>query len=175
MRNLMRLGSAALVLTALGSGAAAAAETAALYDTYCALCHQAAGAGASSQFPRLAGRVGAIAADPKGRAYLVQVVHNGLSGTIVVDGAPLTGVMPAQAQLTPDDVARILNYLLELRPERSGGSPEKRQRRDAGPPAPHAHPKPFTAKEVTSLAAGSKSRDELLAERKALVDARVIP
>ena len=156
MRKWMRLCGAALVSIALGSGSAIAAETAALYNTYCALCHQAAGAGATSQFPRLAGRVGAIAADPKGRAYLVQVVRNGLSGTLVVDGAPLTGVMPPQT-LTPEDVARILNYLLALSP------------------APHSHPKPFTAAEITSLAAGSKSRDELLAERKALVDARVIP
>jgi mono/diheme cytochrome c family protein len=157
MREWARLCGATLVAIAISGGVATAAETAALYNIHCALCHQAAGAGATAQFPRLAGRVGAIAADPKGRAYLVQVVHNGLSGMIVVDGAPLTGIMPAQSQLTPDDIARILNYLLTL------------------PPAPHAHPKSFTAAEIASLSSGSRSRDELLAERKALVDARVIP
>lgn len=152
----VRLCGAVLISSAIGAGAATAAEPATLYNTHCSLCHQAAGAGATAQFPRLAGRVGAIAGDVNGRAYLVQVVYNGLSGTIVVDGAPLTGVMPAHSQLTPDIVARILNYLSAL------------------PPAPPTHPKPFTAAEIASLSGGPRSRDELLAERKALVDARVI-
>src|SRR5262245_59160027 len=152
----LRLGAA--LVFALASGAAVAREPADLYNTHCALCHQAAGSGAAGQFPRLAGRVGNIALDAKGRAYLVSVVASGLSGTITVDGTPLTGVMPPQAQIPPEELAQIFNYLLSL------------------PPKPRARPKPFTAEEIKSPGtASAPSREQLRAQRQALVEARVIP
>jgi cytochrome c553 len=142
----------------LAAGAAlAAGPSAGAYDTNCSLCHQAGGVGATAQFPRLAGRVSAVAMDKRGRAYLVHVVHNGLSGTLTIDGAPLTGVMPPQPQLSAQDIAQILNYLITLSPP------------------PGAHPKSFSAAEVTSLTAATLTRDELLAERQTLVEAKVLP
>jgi hypothetical protein len=86
----MRSGVAtALLLTVLlAPGKAPAAASSALYDAHCALCHQRAAAGAPGQFPRLAGRVAAIAANPDGRAYLVGVVRNGLSGSLELSGPP---------------------------------------------------------------------------------------
>jgi mono/diheme cytochrome c family protein len=146
-------------LATIAPGAAALAATPKeLYDTHCSLCHQAGAAGAAAQFPKLAGRAGALAADAKGRSFLVSVVRNGLSGTITIDGAPLTGVMPAQPGLEAQDLAQILNYLASL------------------PPTPRTKPKLFAAAEVTSLSAvGALSREQLMAQRQALVESHVLP
>ena len=74
---------------------AAAADGAAVFDNNCAFCHQAGGVGVPGQFPRLAGRVGAIAAKPEGKTFLPQVLLNGMSGRITVDGEQILGIMPA--------------------------------------------------------------------------------
>jgi mono/diheme cytochrome c family protein len=55
---------AAAILAATAGGADA--DGAAVFDNSCAFCHQAGGVGVPGQFPRLAGRVGAIAAKPEG-------------------------------------------------------------------------------------------------------------
>lgn len=151
------------VLVSATVNLAAGAPPATLYETNCSLCHQTAARGAPAQFPRLNGRATAIASDQRGRAYLVHVVRNGMAGTIVVDGTPLTGVMPPQAQLSPQDIAQILNYILSLSPSSPG-------------PSPHgSSPKPFTGAEVAALSATAISADALQAERQALVAASVIP
>ncbi len=108
-----------LLLTALvallGVGrVAAAADPQAMFDSRCALCHQKGGVGVRGQFPRLAGRLGAIAATPGGRAYLQQVVLFGMAGRIEVDGQSLVGVMPSFAQFSDDDLAALLNYVTSL-------------------------------------------------------------
>jgi mono/diheme cytochrome c family protein len=81
------------------------------YDTTCGLCHQKGAVGVPGQFPRLVGRVNQLAAEPPGRAYLIRVVMFGLAGRIDVDGASITGVMPAFQSLADADVATVLNYL----------------------------------------------------------------
>jgi mono/diheme cytochrome c family protein len=155
----MRSGVAtALLLTVLlAPGKALAAASSALYDAHCALCHQRAAAGAPGQFPRLAGRVAAIAANPDGRAYLVGVVRNGLSGSLEVDGVVFTGLMPAFPQLQSDELASIFNYLTTLRS------------------TPREKPHRFTDAEVASLSKRMLSAQQLLAERESLTSARVIP
>jgi len=154
----MHVAAAALVLVAgLAPFAAQAAESSALYDTHCALCHQRGGAGAPGQFPRLAGRIATIAADARGRAYLVSVVRNGLSGSISVDGTTLTGLMPPLPQLEAQEVATILNYLASL------------------PPAPKHKPQRFSAAEVTTVSQQLLPPQQLPAERQSLVNAGVIP
>lgn len=91
-----------------------AGESARLYDTHCALCHQLEGAGLAGQFPRLAGRGGEIAVTEAGRRFLVEVSLFGMAGKIEVDGAAIVGVMPGFALLSDGDIAAILNYVVGL-------------------------------------------------------------
>jgi mono/diheme cytochrome c family protein len=93
---------------------AAAADGAALFDTQCAFCHQAGGVGVPGQFPRLAGRAGAIAAKAEGRKFLSQILLNGMSGRITVDGEQILGIMPAFDSLSDDDIAAVLTHVSGL-------------------------------------------------------------
>jgi hypothetical protein len=113
--------------------------------------------GAPGQFPRLAGRVATIAGNPDGRAYLVGVVRNGLSGSIKVDGVMVAGLMPALPQLQVQELASILNYVTSLEP------------------APTRKPQRFSGAEVASLSKRVLASQQLLSERESLVSAGVIP
>ena len=108
--------TAALLLC--GPWAAAAAATAprnAVFDANCSMCHQLRAVGVPGQFPRLAGRVGKIAATAAGRAYLEHVVLYGMMGTITVDATPIVGgVMPSFAALSNQELAAALNYVASL-------------------------------------------------------------
>jgi len=146
-----------LSLTASGAAVAAAPTTgASLYDNNCALCHQQGGVGSPGQFPKLSGRIAAVAAKPEGRAYLGQVVLNGMSGKIVVSGTPMMGVMPGFPQLSNADVASILNYLTTL------------------PPAGREKVAKFTANEVEKLRKIPMASQQISTERGKLVDANVL-
>ncbi|HWY63904.1 MAG TPA: cytochrome c, partial [Rhizomicrobium sp.] len=103
---------AAAILAATAGGAAA--DGAAVFDNSCAFCHQSGGVGVAGQFPRLAGRVGAIAAKPEGKKFLPQILLNGMSGRITVDGEPILGIMPAFNTLSDEDIAAVLSYLTGL-------------------------------------------------------------
>jgi mono/diheme cytochrome c family protein len=143
---------AAAVLAAVTG--AARADGAAVFDTSCAFCHQAAGVGVPGQFPRLAGRVGAIAAKPDGRKFLPQILLNGMSGRITVDGEPILGIMPAFETLSDDDMAAVLSYLAAL---------------------DHA-PVPFTTDEIAAARALPRvSSGDIAAERARLSAAKIVP
>ena len=94
--------------------ATASADGQAVFDNSCAFCHQAGGVGVPGQFPRLAGRVGAMAARPEGKAFLTTVLFNGMSGRVTVDDQPILGIMPAFDSLSDDDMAAVLTYLSGL-------------------------------------------------------------
>ena len=143
---------AAAILAATAS--AAAAEGAAVFDNSCAFCHQAGGVGVPGQFPRLAGRVGTIASNPDGKAFLPKVLLNGMSGRITADGEPVLGIMPAFDSLSDDDIAAVLTYLSGL---------------------DHA-PVTFTAREIGEARAQPKlSPTEIVAQRAALSDKKIVP
>jgi mono/diheme cytochrome c family protein len=144
-----------LTLTALGGTASGRPpDGGALFVQNCALCHQKGATGLAGQFPRLAGRVGAISASPEGRAYLVDVLTYGMAGQVTVDGAPILGAMPSFASLPDDQVAAILRYLSGL----GGGG------------------RPPTPAEVASLRAREKkTTTDVLAERRQLAAAGVVP
>jgi mono/diheme cytochrome c family protein len=131
---------------------AAVADGAALFDANCAFCHQAGGVGVPGQFPRLAGRAGAIAAKPEGKKFLPQILLNGMSGRITVDGQPVLGIMPAFNTLSDDDIASVLNYLTGL---------------------DHA-PIVFTADEIKAVRAQPAPAD-MMAERARLSAAKIVP
>ncbi len=114
--------------------------------------------GLAGTFPRLAGRVAAISTQPAGRAYILDVLNNGMIGTLTVDRQSLTGVMPPFAQLPAEQVAAILSYVQTL-----GDPPAKR-------------PAPFTVDEVAAArAAAPKTPAEVLGERQRLVKAKQVP
>lgn len=141
---------AAAFLAATAGGAYA--DGAAVFDASCAFCHQAGGVGVPGQFPRLAGRVGAIAAKPEGKKFLPQVVLNGMSGRITVDGEQILGIMPALASLSDEDIASVLSYLTGL---------------------DHAAV-PFTADEIKAIRAQPAPAD-MMAERARLSAAKIVP
>jgi mono/diheme cytochrome c family protein len=103
-----------LLLALYGMTAAYADEPNAVYDKNCALCHQKGGAGVRGQFPRLAGRVGAIAATDAGRRYLLDVVLFGMAGQVEVDRVSIVGAMPSFATLSDEELASVLNYVTHL-------------------------------------------------------------
>jgi mono/diheme cytochrome c family protein len=141
---------AAAILAATAGGAVA--DGAAVFDNSCAFCHQSGGVGVPGQFPRLAGRVGAIAAKPEGRKFLPQILLNGMSGRITVDSEPILGIMPAFNTLSDDDIASVLSYLTGL---------------------DHA-PIVFTADEIKAVRAQPAPAD-IMAERARLSAAKIVP
>lgn len=147
------------LLAGVGASAvAAAADGSAVYTQSCLMCHQSTGAGLAGQFPRLAGRVAAMAAVPKARPYLVQVLSRGMAGSITVDGQAIIGMMPGFAQITDADTAALLNHLLTL-----GKAPRKA-------------PAPFTAEEVQAVRAGpALSATDVHALRGTLGIAKIAP
>ncbi len=80
----------------------------ALFNGTCSVCHQSNGTGLPNVFPPLA-ESDYLLAD-KNRA--IQVVLNGLSGAVKVNGATYNSVMPPMSQLNDDEVANILTYSL---------------------------------------------------------------
>lgn len=95
-----------------------ASEGAALFAQHCAACHQADGSGTVGLAPPLLGehwqRLGAD------RNYLVQVITQGLSGLIVVNGQRFVSSMPAFAgQLNDEQLAAIATHLQTLQ-QRTG-------------------------------------------------------
>ena len=80
----------------------------ALFSGTCSTCHLANGAGLPGVFPPLA-KSDWLAAYPK-RA--IDVVLHGMSGPVKVNGQDYNSVMPPMSQLTDDEVANILTYVL---------------------------------------------------------------
>jgi nitrite reductase (NO-forming) len=80
----------------------------ALFAGTCSTCHQANGAGLPGVFPPLA-KSDWLAANPK-RA--IDVVLGGLTGPVKVNGGDYNSVMPPMSQLTDDEVANILTYVM---------------------------------------------------------------
>lgn len=79
----------------------------ALFNGTCSVCHQSNGQGIEGAFPPLAGS-DLLAATPK-RA--IQIVLNGLSGPLTVNGKAYNSVMPPMSQLNDDELANILTYV----------------------------------------------------------------
>ncbi|MGI9245239.1 MAG: c-type cytochrome, partial [Steroidobacteraceae bacterium] len=96
----------------VAAGAAPSAERmqagAEVFNTACLACHQATGQGLPGAFPPLA-KSDFLLSNPE-RA--VGVVVRGLTGEVVVNGQKYNSVMPAMTQLTDQQVADVLTYVL---------------------------------------------------------------
>jgi len=80
----------------------------ALYSGTCSVCHQGNGEGLPDVFPPLA-RSDYMMGD-KERA--IGIVLNGLTGKVTVNGKDYNSVMPPMSQLTNDEIASILTYVM---------------------------------------------------------------
>ncbi|MEZ5328925.1 MAG: c-type cytochrome [Verrucomicrobiales bacterium] len=77
-----------------------------IYNRVCLACHQAEGQGIPSAFPPLAGS-DFLNADTN-RA--INVVINGLTGPVVVNGNTFNSVMP-KLEMSDDDISSVLTYV----------------------------------------------------------------
>jgi nitrite reductase (NO-forming) len=84
------------------------AAGAVLYNGTCSVCHQQNGEGLAGVFPPLANS-DYLMADSR-RA--IEVVLNGLTGPVTVNGAAFNSVMPPMSQLNDDEIANILTFAL---------------------------------------------------------------
>jgi mono/diheme cytochrome c family protein len=117
-----RRGLAALILSSVTIAVARADSAgfpwqqvgASTYASTCLACHQANGEGVPDSFPPLAGHTPELLAAPGGRDYLVRLALFGLQGTIMVNGRPFNGAMPAWGELLSDaQLAGALNFVLQ--------------------------------------------------------------
>jgi nitrite reductase (NO-forming) len=80
----------------------------ALFAGTCSTCHQPNGEGMAGVFPPLAAS-SVLKASPK---RIVDIMMHGLNGAITVNGKDYNSTMPAQTQLTDDEIANIGTFVL---------------------------------------------------------------
>jgi mono/diheme cytochrome c family protein len=98
---------------ALAAGAPTArADGHNVFISNCAVCHQPDGKGAPSVYPPLADTVGKYVALKDGRTYIIDVVSFGMGGKIDSGGDSFEGDMPPWPQLSDQEVADVLTYVL---------------------------------------------------------------
>ena len=88
-----------------------AVDGAQVYAANCASCHQADGSGLPGAFPPVAGHSARLVVE-QGRDYLPLLMLYGLQGAIEVDGQSYSGVMPAWANLSDEQLAAVTNYVV---------------------------------------------------------------
>lgn len=101
-----------LALALFSAGAAAADDVPAgekLFQSSCAMCHQAQAQGMPGLAPPLTGSHWSKLA--RARNYVPGVLLAGMNGSLALDGATFTGVMPTQNRLGDDEIAALANYL----------------------------------------------------------------
>ena len=82
-----------------------------VYQSNCASCHGAEGAGIPNAFPPLAGHTTELLAPEGGRVLLVDILLYGLAGPIEVAGNAYNGAMPGWSHLSDAQVAAVLNHI----------------------------------------------------------------
>jgi len=83
-----------------------------LFTGTCSVCHQANGAGLPSVFPPLAKSDYIARLAAKDKDALIALPLHGLNGKVTVNGIDYDSVMPPMTQLTDDEVANILTFVL---------------------------------------------------------------
>ncbi len=83
-------------------------DGAAVYNQFCSACHQPGGVGIEGSFPPLAGNPNAT--DPD---YVAEIIANGLSGAIEVDGVTYDAVM-TPINLSDGERAAVIEYVVGL-------------------------------------------------------------
>ena len=87
-------------------------QGASTFQSNCALCHGAGGAGVPSLAPPLLSYPARYAASAEGRRQLAMTLLYGLFGEITVGTAHFNSQMPAFAQLDDATLAALLNFVV---------------------------------------------------------------
>jgi mono/diheme cytochrome c family protein len=82
------------------------------FNARCATCHQQNAQGLPGMYPPLADSIGNELRLKRGREYLIEVVLNGMAGSIEVNGTTYVGLMPEFASLSDGEIAATLNQVL---------------------------------------------------------------
>lgn len=112
----MKLGALIVGFCSISATALAAGESApdgaAIYKSKCAICHMADGRGTPFMTPPVRDVLKPFLMTDVGRDYLSKVIGFGMAGPIISGGESFSGAMPAFAdELTPDEIAAVLNHL----------------------------------------------------------------
>lgn len=78
-----------------------------VYGTYCLPCHQADGSGVPRMNPPLIKTSWVLGS----KTVLVEQVLKGSANKVEIDGEKFLGAMPAQTQLTDQQIADVLTYV----------------------------------------------------------------
>ncbi|WP_430813564.1 c-type cytochrome [Carboxylicivirga sp. RSCT41] len=78
-----------------------------IYKRHCLSCHQSNAGGIPKMYPPLSDNK-VISGD---KEPLIDIILNGMSGEIEVNGETYNGVMASYQNLTDKDIADVLNYL----------------------------------------------------------------
>lgn len=105
-------GSVPLGAAAADAPPAAYPQGAAAFQTNCAVCHGAAGAGLPSLAPPLLSYPARYAAGAEGRRQLAMTVLYGMYGDVAVEGRHYAFRMPEFAQLDDATLAALVNFVV---------------------------------------------------------------
>jgi mono/diheme cytochrome c family protein len=105
-------GLIAVVAMLACAGTTGAASGSQLFASNCIVCHQPDGKGVQGIYPPLNETVGSYVKLKAGRAYLAHVPSFGLAGQIDSHGESFDSNMPPLTQLTDDEIAAVINYVL---------------------------------------------------------------
>ena len=78
-----------------------------VYDQYCVVCHQASGEGVPNAFPPIV-QTEYVSGDTE---RLIDIVLNGMTGEIEVNGEVYNGVMVAHNFLSDAEIADVITYV----------------------------------------------------------------
>ena len=153
MKWLTRLVAVGAVLA--GARTLSAAPGSQVFASNCIVCHQPDAKGVPGIYPPLADTVGLYVKLKAGRAYLAHVPSFGLTGPIESHGETVDSNMPPLTQLSDEDIAAVITYVLtkfnqSLLP---------------------ADFKPFTAQEVHGYRTKEMSETDVHSERAPLLEA----
>ena len=152
----MRAGSILLAwVFPLLAVAPASAQAPATFQQRCAVCHQATGSGVPGIYPPLKDTVGTYVRFPQARTFLIHLLLFGMDGAIKSQGATYEGLMPPATDLSDNDLAEAINYV--LRTLNAATLP-----RDF---------KPFTAMEFEAARANGLTATDVFHERAKLITA----
>ncbi len=110
MKRVTGLVAVGAVLACAGTVGAAGGSQ--VFASNCIVCHQPDAKGVAGIYPPLADTVSSYVKLKAGRAYLAHVPSFGLAGPIDSHGESFDSNMPPLTQLSDDDIAAVINYVL---------------------------------------------------------------